>query len=64
MYKIVFCLNIVLGAIWSFTPILHLTDIIFGIMLIANLIAVYLLFPQVQKATEDYFQRLNRGEFK
>lgn len=64
IYKIVFCLNIVLGAIWSFTPILHLTDIVFGIMLIANLIAVYLLFPQVQKATEDYFQRLNKGEFK
>ena len=64
IYKIIFCLNIVLGAIWSFTPILHLTDIVFGIMLITNLIAVCSLFPEVQKATENYFQRLKKGEFQ
>lgn len=63
LYKILFCLAIIAGTLWPFHAVLNLADTIIGIMVILNLTAVWLLFPQLKKRTEDYFERLNKGAF-
>ena len=62
-YKILFCLFIVLGSVWSSSVIINFSDVANGLMVVPNLIAVWLLFPKVQKATNDYFRKLNNNEF-
>ena len=62
-YKIIFCLVIIVGAVWPFRVILNLADIVIGLMLMMNMTAVCLLFPQLKKVTEDYFRKLHQGHF-
>lgn len=63
-YKIVFCSLAVVGAMWKLGPVLDFSDIMFGLMVIPNLIAVWLLFPKLKAETKSYFTRLKNGEFK
>jgi AGCS family alanine or glycine:cation symporter len=62
-YRVVFCLFAFLGAIWSITPVLSFSDIMLGLMVVPNLIAVIMMLPRIKEATVSYFDRLNRGEF-
>lgn len=62
-YKILFCLIIILGSVWSSDGVINFSDMMMGLMVVPNLIAVWLLFPKLQKATNDYFKRLNNNEF-
>jgi alanine or glycine:cation symporter, AGCS family len=62
-YKVVFCLVAVLGALWSIGPILNFSDMMLGLMVIPNLIAVAFLFPKLRAETKRYFDRLRRGDF-
>lgn len=63
-YKILFCVAAFLGAIWELKPILSFSDIMLGIMVIPNLIAVVSLSKVVRTETKSYFTRLKNGEFK
>ncbi len=63
-YKATFCMFAFVGAIWKLGPVLNFSDIMLGLMVIPNLIAVWLLFPKLKAATNEYFGKLNRGEFK
>lgn len=62
-YKIVFCSLAVVGAMWKLGPVLDFSDIMFGLMVVPNLIAVWLLFPKLKAETKSYFTRLENGEF-
>ncbi len=62
-YKVFFCIVIVIGSVWSSTPVTNFSDTMLGLMVIPNLIAVWLLFPQLRIATNKYFQRLHNKEF-
>ena len=62
-YKILFCLIIILGSTWSSEAVINFSDIMIGLMVVPNLIAVWLLFPKVKEVTDDYFRRLNNNEF-
>ena len=62
-YKILFCLMIILGSIWSSSAVINFSDMMTGLMVLPNLIAVWLLFPKVREVTNDYFKRLNNNEF-
>lgn len=63
-YRIVYIIAIFFGAIWQLMPILNFSDIMLGLMVIPNLIAIVLLLPKVKKATHKYFTSLKKGEFK
>lgn len=63
-YKIIFCSLAVVGAMWTMKPVLDFSDVMFGLMVIPNLIAVWLLFPKLKAETKSYFSRLKNGEFK
>ena len=60
LYKIVFCVVIVLGSVWSLDAVLSFSDLTIGLMAIPNLIAVWLLFPQLKTITEDYFKKIHK----
>lgn len=63
-YKIVFCIAAVIGAVWSIGPILNFSDMMLGLMVIPNLIAVLLLTPKLRREVNIYFKKLKSGEFK
>lgn len=62
-YRILFCICIYIGAIWSLGPIIAFSDLLFGLMVIPNLIALLLLFKEVKADTNSYYKRLAQGEF-
>ena len=63
-YKLVFCIAAIIGAVWSLGPILAFSDIMLGLMVIPNLLAVLLLLPKLRKEVVTYFAKLKAGEFK
>ena len=62
-YRILYCIVIIIGSIWSSDAVVNFSDMMIGLMVIPNLIAVWLLFPKVKEVTNDYFKRLNNNEF-
>ena len=64
LYKGAFCLFAFVGAIWKIDPVLNFSDIMLGLMVIPNLIAVWLLFPKLKAASNDYFGKLRDGKFQ
>jgi len=63
-YKIVFCLLAIVGAVNSLGLVLNFSDLMLGLMVVPNLLAVLLLMPKLKKETESYFSRLKAGKFK
>lgn len=57
VYKVSFCLFALLGAIWEINSVLDFSDIMIGLMIFPNLIAIWLLAPKLKKSTRDYFKR-------
>lgn len=62
-FKIVFCIAAFLGAIWKVQAVLDFSDIMTGMMVFPNLIAIWLLLPHIKKHTKSYFKRLKNGDF-
>ncbi len=63
-FKLVFCGFAVLGAVQPLAPVIDFSDMVFGLLAIPNLIAVWALFPILKKESISYFDRLSKGEFK
>jgi AGCS family alanine or glycine:cation symporter len=63
-YKLVFCVVALLGSIWKVQAVLDFSDIMTGMMVFPNLIAIWLLLPHLKKQTNRYFEKLSNGEFK
>jgi alanine or glycine:cation symporter, AGCS family len=63
-YKIVFCILAFLGSLLSLAPVLNFSDIMLGLMVVPNLIAVIFLFPKLKEEANGYFKKLKAGEFK
>ena len=64
VYKILFCVLAVLGAVWKSGVVLDFSDMMLGLMAVPNLIAIWLLLPKVRRASSNYFRRLAAGEFE
>lgn len=62
-YRILFCILAFVGAVWKSDAVLNFSDIMLGLMVVPNLIAVLLLLPKLKAATNEYFAKLKRGEF-
>lgn len=63
IYKVIFCSLSVLGAVRELGPVLAFSDMMLGLMVIPNLIAVVLLFPKLKAESVKYFTRLKKGDF-
>jgi alanine or glycine:cation symporter, AGCS family len=63
-YKLLFCTLAVVGAVWGFGAVLNFSDLMLGLLVVPNLIAVWLLLPKLRAATQSYFKRLKAGEFE
>lgn len=62
-YKVIFCIVAFLGSIWKVNAVLDFSDIMTGLMVFPNLLAIWLLLPHVKKQTIKYFTKLENGEF-
>lgn len=63
-YRMVYIVAVFLGAVWELQPIIDFSDIMLGLMVIPNLVAVYFLAPKIKMAANKYFNSLKNGEFK
>lgn len=63
LYKLCFCTLAVVGAVWAIEPVLNFSDMMLGLMVVPNLIAVVLLYPKLQKETKSYFKKLEAHKF-
>ena len=64
IYRLVYVAAVFIGAIWALSPILNFSDIMLGLMVVPNLIALIILFPKVRELSRKYFSSLQKGEFK
>jgi alanine or glycine:cation symporter, AGCS family len=64
LYKLAFCILAVVGAVWAIIPVLNFADIMLGLMVVPNLIAVWMLLPVLRKDTREYFDKLDSGAFE
>lgn len=65
IYKIIFCLLIIVGASASLTNVLNLSDAMIFAMVIPNLIGLYFLLPVIRKETNSYLEyvkTIDRGD--
>ncbi len=62
LYKIVFCLLIVVGASSSLGNILTLSDAMVFSMLVPNLIGVYLLLPVIRRETDRFLEKVRNTD--
>lgn len=63
-FKVCFCIAAFLGALWKVQAVLDFSDIMTGMMVFPNLVAIWLLLPKVRELTSSYFNRLKSGDFE
>jgi len=63
-FQVIFCIFIVIGSSMNMMSVIHFTDAMLFGMAVPNLIAIYLLTPQVLRDLKDYCRRYNVGIFK
>ena len=63
-YKLVYCLLLSTGAVISMNAALEFVDAMFFAMAIPNVIALYILGPQVKREIEGYVARIRSGEIR
>jgi alanine or glycine:cation symporter, AGCS family len=64
IFKIIFCLFIVIGAAASLDPVIDFSDAAIFAMAVVNIIGLYVLMPIVKRELESYLGRLRSGEIK
>jgi AGCS family alanine or glycine:cation symporter len=63
-YKITFILFVFYGAINQLHVIVNFTDLMIGLLVIPNTIAIFLLSPKVAHWCKDYLKKLKSGEIQ
>jgi len=64
IYKIIFCLFVVIGSAISAQAVFDFGDAMIFAMCFPNVLGLYLLMPNVRRALKDYFARIKSGEIK
>ena len=64
VFKIIFCIFIVIGAAASLGPVIDFSDAAIFAMSVVNITALYFLMPIVKREMNSYFGRLKSGEIK
>ncbi len=64
LFKLIFCVFIVIGASMNLGPVVDFSDSAIFAMSLANIVALYILFPVVKEDLQSYWSRLKSGEIK
>jgi AGCS family alanine or glycine:cation symporter len=64
MYRYIFCGFVFIGAITKLSIVLNLSDAVYGLLAIPNMIACFMLMPKVKEMITDYRRKLHAGEIK
>lgn len=64
IYKVIFCIFVVIGSAISAQAVFDFGDAMIFAMCFPNVLGLYLLMPNVRRALNDYFARVNSGEIK
>ncbi len=57
-FKVFYCLFIIVGAAANLTHLIDLTDALFFAMAIPNVIALYVMAPEIKKDLRDYLEKI------
>lgn len=63
-YRYIFIVFIFVGAIAQLNIVLNISDAVYGLLALPNLMACYLLLPKVKEALNEYKAKLKSGEIK
>ncbi len=64
VFKIIFCIFVVIGAAASLGPVIDFSDAAIFAMAVVNISALYVLMPVVKELLNSYMSRLKSGEIK
>ena len=64
VFKVIFCIFIVIGAAASLGPVIDFSDAAIFAMAVVNIIGLYFLMPIVKRELDSYLSRLKSGEIK
>jgi len=64
VFKIIFCIFVVIGAAASLGPVIDFSDAAIFAMAVVNITALYFLMPIVKEEQRSYTSRLKSGEIK
>jgi AGCS family alanine or glycine:cation symporter len=60
VYKLFFCLVVIAGASVDLSVVINLSDALFFMMAIPNVIGLYILAPSIRKDLKEYMQRIEK----
>lgn len=63
-YRYVFIAFIFVGAIAQLNIVLNISDAVYGLLALPNMMACYILLPKVKAALDDYKAKLKSGEVR
>jgi AGCS family alanine or glycine:cation symporter len=61
LFKLIFCIFIVIGSSMTLGPVVDLSDSAIFAMSIANIIGLYILMPVVKREVTQYFEKIRTG---
>lgn len=64
IYKLIFCVFVMLGCMVQLGPILDISDALVFLICVPNILGLYILAPIVKKELDSYMSRINSGEIK
>ena len=64
IFKIIFCIFVVIGAAASLGPVIDFSDAAIFAMAVVNITGLYVLMPIVKRELNSYMSRLKSGEIK
>ncbi|MEZ4629638.1 MAG: alanine/glycine:cation symporter family protein [Deinococcales bacterium] len=64
IYKIIFCMFVIVGAAMSLGPVIDFSDSMIFAMALANILGLYLMAPVIRQELSSYLSRLNSGAIK
>ncbi len=64
IYKIIFCLFVIIGAASSLGSVIDFSDAAIFAMAVVNIIGLYFLMSIVKQELQSYGSRLSSGEIK
>ena len=64
VFRYIFPFLCIIGALTKISLVWTIQDLAMGLVIIPNMIALIVLFPQVRKQTQDYFSKLPKKEKK
>ncbi len=64
IYKVLFCVFVVLGCVVQLGPILDISDALVFLICVPNILGLYVLSPIVKRELDSYMSRIRSGEIK